>query len=181
MIATVKAFSGNRNFGRPAKEIDADVVRKLAKLGCTEDEIADFFRASPSIVSDRFRSDFQLGCAESKISLRRMQFKAARAGSVPILIHLGKVHLGQTGRLDVTSKGESAKLNFHMPDNSRDTEIELPYKDGEGVHLSQAVAKETDLAPPLSSPEVRHVQPDPYAHPPQQRPICAANLRQAWP
>ena len=33
------------------------------------------------------------------MSLRRMQWKSAREGSVPMLIHLGKYHLGQTDKV----------------------------------------------------------------------------------
>lgn len=92
--------------GRPLKEIDADEVFDMAKDGCTQDEIADYFGCSQSVISERFRSDFELGKASSKTSLRRMQFDSARAGSVPMQMHLGKVYLGQTDRIDVTSKGE---------------------------------------------------------------------------
>jgi hypothetical protein len=133
--------------GRPAKDIDAETVRKLAKLGCNQDEIADFFGVTQSVISERFRSDFHLGRAESKISLRRMQFKRAMQGSDRMLIHLVKVYLGQTDRLDVTNQGvrtvvyidkannpRDAALNgcadddtvFHIPDNGRDTVIMLP-------------------------------------------------------
>ena len=76
--------------GRPAKDIDADQVRKLAKLGCTQDEIADFFGVSASVISERFQSDFHVGCAESKISIRRAQWRSAMKGSDRMLIHLGK-------------------------------------------------------------------------------------------
>ena len=40
--------------GRPAKDIDADTVRKLAKLGCNQDEIADFFGVTQSVISRAF-------------------------------------------------------------------------------------------------------------------------------
>jgi hypothetical protein len=40
--------------GRPATDIDGDTVRKLAKLGCTQNEIADFFGVSQSVISERF-------------------------------------------------------------------------------------------------------------------------------
>ena len=98
--------------GRPPTEIDGDTVRKLAKLGCNQDEIADFFGVTQSVISERFRSDFHLGCAESKISIRRMQFKRAMQGSDRMLIHLGKVYLGQTDRLDVTSKGKPLMITI---------------------------------------------------------------------
>ena len=106
--------------GRPAKDIDAELVRKLAKLGCNQDEIADFFGVTQSVISERFRSDFHLGCAESKIGLRRMQFKRAMQGSDRMLIHLGKVYLGQTDRLDVTSKGKTTVVYVEAANNPRD-------------------------------------------------------------
>jgi hypothetical protein len=106
--------------GRPAKDIDAELVRKLAKLGCTQEEIADVFDCAHSVISERFRQEFHVGRGESKISLRRMQWKAARGGSVPMLIHLGKVHLGQTDRVDVTSKGKSTVVYIEKADNPRD-------------------------------------------------------------
>jgi hypothetical protein len=106
--------------GRPAKDIDAELVRKLAKLGCTQDEIADFFGVTQSVISERFRSDFHLGCAESKISIRRMQFKRAMQGSDRMLIHLGKVYLGQTDWVDVTSQGKPMTIKVEYVDNPRD-------------------------------------------------------------
>jgi hypothetical protein len=136
--------------GRPAKDIDAELVRKLAKIGCTQDEIADFFGVTQSVISERFRSDFHLGCAESKISLRRMQFKRAMQGSDRMLIHLGKVFLGQTDRLDVRGQGMPAIIrveyvdrpcNEELPaaddtllrisDNGRDTVLVLPAKEAD--------------------------------------------------
>jgi hypothetical protein len=165
--------------GRPAKDIGADQVRKLAKLGCTQDEIADFFGCAHSVITERFGQEFHLGRGESKISLRRMQWKAARAGSVAMLVHLGKVQLDQTDRLDVTNKGGTTQVVLvERADNPRDAEldgwarqrvralddrlerqnktvIEMPYKDGEAVPR-----KESDLAPSLPSPEARQVKPD---------------------
>ena len=76
--------------GRRPKDIDAEMVRKLAKIGSTQEDIAEFFDCSQSVISERFRSDFQLGSAESKISLRRMQWKAARAGFGPDADSLGQ-------------------------------------------------------------------------------------------
>jgi hypothetical protein len=110
--------------GRPPKDVDSETVRKLAKLGCNQDEIADFFGVTQSVISERFRSDFHLGCAESKISLRRMQFKRAMQGSDRMLIHLGKVYLGQTDRLDVTTKGTPAVVYIEKADNLRDAELD---------------------------------------------------------
>jgi hypothetical protein len=110
--------------GRPAKDIDPELVRKLAKLGCNQDEIADFFGVTQSVISERFRSDFHLGSAESKISLRRAQWRSAMKGSDRMLIHLGKVYLGQTDRLDVTTKGKPAVVYIEKANNERDAELD---------------------------------------------------------
>jgi hypothetical protein len=129
--------------GRPAKDIDAESVRKLAKLGCTQEEIADFFDCAHSVISERFRQEFHVGRGESKISLRRMQWTAARGGSVAMLVHLGKVHLGQSDKLDVTSKGGRTVVRVEWANNPPDAEpngfgdddtvIVLPAKEAETI------------------------------------------------
>ena len=79
-----------------------------------------------------------------------MQFKRAMQGSDAMLIHLGKSVLGQTYKLDVTTKRaptvvyferahspRDAELNrpdgalFHIHGNGRDPVVELPFKDAE--------------------------------------------------
>jgi hypothetical protein len=84
--------------GRPKKKIDPDEVIRLARLGCTQNEIAEWFGCDQSTISKRFSSVFRLGKAGMKISLRRWQLKRARAGSDVMLVHLGKHYLGQQDR-----------------------------------------------------------------------------------
>jgi hypothetical protein len=103
--------------GRPLKPIDAEQVYKLARLGCTQEEVGDYFGCARSVISERFRQEFELGRAASKISLRRWQRKKAQAGCSTMLIHLGKAELGQTDRLDITSQGDSVKTVMHFEDN----------------------------------------------------------------
>jgi hypothetical protein len=105
---------------RPLKEIDANEVFEMAKDGCTQEEIADHFGCARSVISERFRQDFQLGKAASKTSLRKLQFDKARAGSDTMLIHLGKVYLGQTDRMDLTTNGQSLARPFETVRNERD-------------------------------------------------------------
>lgn len=100
--------------GRPLKPIDAEMVRKLAKIGCTQRDIAEFFGVAHSVISERFRTDFQLGSAQSKISLRRAQFKRALQGSDTMLIHLGRSVLSQGYQADKEPKPESMK-RIHLP------------------------------------------------------------------
>jgi hypothetical protein len=109
--------------GRPTKDIDGELVRKLAAIGCTQADVAEFFDVSQSVISERFRSDFQLGRAESKISLRRAQWRSAMKGSDRMLVHLGKVYLGQTDRLDVTNNNAKTVFVIERAHNPRDRDL----------------------------------------------------------
>ena len=96
--------------GRPLKPVDGEQVRKLARLGCTQDEIGAFFGVSGDTIARRFEDELGLGAASLKISLRRCQWKSAKLGSVPMQIHLGKQYLGQSDKTDVTSGGKSVPI-----------------------------------------------------------------------
>lgn len=89
---------------RPLIDIDPEEVRKLAQLGCKNDEIADFLGCSAQTVETRFQPEIDKGRSELKISLRRMQIQAAQRGNVAMMIWLGKQMLGQIDRaqIDIT-------------------------------------------------------------------------------
>ena len=82
--------------GRPLAVIDVEQVYKLARLGCTNQEIGDWFNVNGETIRVRFMDVLKLARSDQKISLRRKQHKTAMKGSVPMLIHLGKHYLGQT-------------------------------------------------------------------------------------
>lgn len=87
---------------RPRKDIDAEGVRKLAAMGCTQDEIGEFYGVDQSTISRSYASEFALGRGQCKKSLRRMQWTSARNGSVPMQIHLGNNTLGQSDKREVS-------------------------------------------------------------------------------
>ena len=111
---------------RPLKEIDGEQVFKLAKLGCTQAEIGEFFGCADTTISGRFREEFQLGKAASRISLRRMQFKKAHAGCTTMLIHLGKQWLGQAEQLNITSDGKPVQPIFQRISDPRNEVVHAP-------------------------------------------------------
>jgi hypothetical protein len=90
--------------GRPQKKIDAALVGKLARIGCSDEEIADFVGCNRSTLYRRFATAIRKGREVCKRRLRRWQLKRAKAGSDTMLIWLGKQMLKQTDKVnnDVT-------------------------------------------------------------------------------
>jgi hypothetical protein len=95
--------------GRPKIEIPEDAVYKLARLGATNTDIADFYGCDETTIRKRFPEILAKGRAERRNTLRQWQWDAAQAGNVTMLIWLGKQDLGQSDRADVTSGGAALK------------------------------------------------------------------------
>tara|TARA_R100000234_G_scaffold98455_1_gene66963 strand:+ start:9333 stop:9632 length:300 start_codon:yes stop_codon:yes gene_type:complete len=85
---------------RPKKHnIDTKQLQNLARLGCTNTEIADFFGCSENTIR-RYGEYLTKGRAECKMRLRQMQWKSAESGNVTMQIFLGKQVLGQSDTPD---------------------------------------------------------------------------------
>jgi hypothetical protein len=107
---------------RPRKLIDQELVKRLATIGCTDDEIAFVLEIGEATVKRRCRAALNAGRACLRMRLRRKQLQAAWKGSVPMLIWLGKQYLGQTDRQEIR---QSERLEVVE-------EVVFP-KDGDGV------------------------------------------------
>ena len=86
--------------GRPKKPITERQLGRLASICCTIEEAAAVLGISRVQLHERlkiesFRDAWDEGQAKAKESLRRHQFKAAKAGNTTMLIWLGKQLLGQ--------------------------------------------------------------------------------------
>lgn len=114
--------------GRPRVEFDLEVVRRLAAMHCTYAEIGAFFGCSHDTVQRRmgsdpdFRAAMEAGKGEGMISLRRLQWRSAKAGSVKMQVWLGKQLLGQRDKQDLTSGGErmGPVAVVNVPSNGRE-------------------------------------------------------------
>jgi hypothetical protein len=85
--------------GRPRKDIDPEQVIRLAKIGCTQEEIGDILGVNHRTIGRRFARELACARASGKMSLRRAQFIAAVKKYQPqMLMHLGKHWLGQTDK-----------------------------------------------------------------------------------
>ena len=86
---------------RPAKPIDLRQVEELARIGCTEEDMAAVLGVSVDTIQRRkrscpeFRGVIEKGRASLRNSLRRLQVKKALEGNTTMLIWLGKQLLGQ--------------------------------------------------------------------------------------
>ena len=82
---------------RPKKyQIDTKQLTALAKLGCTNIELADFFGCSPDLLEKSYSEFLTKGRAEMKMRLRQLQWKSAEKGAIVMQIWLGKQILGQS-------------------------------------------------------------------------------------
>lgn len=82
--------------GRPRKELSAKTVEKLAALGCTVEDIADFYGCGRELIHERYADSLTRGRAREKMSIRRKRhIRAVQDGSDQMLIYLSKVRLGE--------------------------------------------------------------------------------------
>ena len=109
--------------GRPKKQIDYELVRKLANIQCTQEEIASVLGVSTRTLQrdEEFRRIYKEEMDSGKISLRRMQWRAADRGSNTMLVWLGKQYLGQRDKHDLDATVEEQ----NKPDFSALTKDEL--------------------------------------------------------
>jgi hypothetical protein len=101
--------------GRPKIKINWDEFDKLCLLQCTLAEIASWFNCSEDTIERRCKEKHEMTFADvykikskpGKISLRRLQFKAAENGNTAMLIWLGKQWLGQkdTSKYELGGQG----------------------------------------------------------------------------
>lgn len=98
---------------RPKKNIDAEEVYKLAKLGCKNEEIAAWFNCTADTIERRFAPELAKGKSEMKMSLRRWQLRAAENGNASLLIWLGKQILGQRDN-DILSSEEIKEIEIKV-------------------------------------------------------------------
>lgn len=82
--------------GRDKKVVVPEEVEKLAKLWCTDKEIAEWFGIDTNTLKYNFSDIIIKGRSETKQALRRAQLKNALSGNTTMQIWLGKNILGQS-------------------------------------------------------------------------------------
>lgn len=82
--------------GRPRAKVDAKQVGKLAELGCTSDEIGEWFNVDGSVIRRNFGHVMRQAKAKTKAKLRNAQLETALKGDKTMLVWLGKQLLSQS-------------------------------------------------------------------------------------
>lgn len=101
---------------RPKKKIDYDLAERLARIHCTNEEIASCLGIGKSYWYDLIKRDAKLSDTiekardEGRASLRRLQWQNATQGNVTMQIWLGKQILSQNdiSRNEITGKNGDA-------------------------------------------------------------------------
>lgn len=76
--------------------IPPEEIIKLSRLGCSIEEMSDWFQVPRETIKYNFSDLIAKGRSETKQSLRRAQIALALKGNATMLIWLGKNMLGQS-------------------------------------------------------------------------------------
>jgi hypothetical protein len=118
--------------------IDPIQLGKLAELCCSIEEVAAYFRCSPTTIRYRLTRDplktvWETGLARGRISLRRAQLQAAYSGDRTMLIWLGKQLLGQAEKLEQEVKQDQRWVVELPPPMAPDDWVKAFGKPGDGA------------------------------------------------
>jgi hypothetical protein len=94
--------------GRKKIELDEEEIKKLAGLGCTVEEIANFFGVGKRTLERNYGAAINKGRECVKINLKKKQYDIAMKGNVKMLIWLGIQYLEQRNK--IVEKGEHSVL-----------------------------------------------------------------------
>lgn len=114
--------------GRKKVKIDYDTVKNLAKICCTQEEIASVMGCSVKTLQRRkqFNKAYQDGLNDARASLRRLQWKSAASGNITMQIFLGKNLLGQRDRFAEDERSEDKEKVTIINDLPQEPQNEAP-------------------------------------------------------
>mgnify|MGYP003119047039 FL=1 len=98
--------------GRPKKELDINMIEKLASIFCTNEEILTIVGCHSDTLADNFSEYLKKGRDKGKMSLRRMQWEKCQTGNATMLIWLGKQMLGQKDKLETSEDNQPLPWSY---------------------------------------------------------------------
>jgi AraC-like DNA-binding protein len=97
---------------RPKKEVDPEMIEKLATVGCTIEQIAAVLGVSKDLLHRRFNTALRSGREKGNAALHKKQYQVAMSGNVGMLVWLGKQRLGQTDKVEQRVEEVKAQIVF---------------------------------------------------------------------
>ena len=105
-------------------EFNLENLTNIMRLHCTHEDLASYFNVSVNTIRNRLKDDpefqqaYEHGLGHGRLSLRRMQFKAAEEGNPSMLIWLGKQMLDQRDKTEVDNynHNDPVKIEIVNPD-----------------------------------------------------------------
>jgi AraC-like DNA-binding protein len=104
------------SIGRPKKELDWKVLDSILQFGATLIDCAEMCEMSDDSIQRRIKDEY--GCtfteyrnrkmSRMRVKLLQKQYESAMAGNTALLIWLGKQHLGQSDKNDISVNGDVA-------------------------------------------------------------------------
>lgn len=111
---------------RAPKPIDTELLKKLASIMCTWEEMSVIMGVDVATLHRRCAKVIKEGREHGKMSLRREQWKAAMSGNTKMLIWLGIQHLGQRAdRQGVQQQAEDEQLTREVPAMTKEQALQL--------------------------------------------------------
>lgn len=112
---------------RPPKDIDPDMVVKLASIGCTTTDIGNVLGCSDQTLNRRFAAELAEGRAKMRNRLRAKQMEVALAGNTTMLIWLGKQILGQSDKQEIKTEIDGHKrITFNWGGGMHEERTDVP-------------------------------------------------------
>ena len=97
------------------RPIDPEMVRRLAALYMTDDEIAKVIDVPIADFKAQYGRITEQGREESLIALRRVRWRVAMRGNVPMLLHLSEQLLNEKAS-QLPASGDTYNFNFGSED-----------------------------------------------------------------
>jgi len=114
-LVKVEVYGYEVGRGKTKRIVFDQDVFKLAQLGCSDREIANWFDMSESTLRYNFASILEKGRTQLKQTLREAQIKLALQGNPSMLIWLGKNILGQS---DTPNNNDNNQILPYTDDDS---------------------------------------------------------------
>lgn len=89
-----------------ADKIDPEECQKLAAMGCTMQEIADFVGCSVDTLERNFAEAINIGRSRGRMSVKRKLYEKAMTGDLGAIIWWGKNFAGMADKVETKHSGQ---------------------------------------------------------------------------